>query len=164
MKSPKKLILIVLLLIFIVIQFFRPEKNNGELVTERHISKAFAVSDDINKILNKACNDCHSNKTDYPWYSHVQPVAWWLAGHINDGKRHLNFSEFTGYSLKKQYHKLEEIIEMVKSEEMPLQSYTLIHTSSKLTEAEKSQIITWAENAMQEMKTKYPPDSLVARN
>ncbi len=164
MKSKKKLILLSLLSVFIIIQFIRPSKNNGEVVTDTHISKNVTVPDDINKILAKACNDCHSNKTNYPWYSHVQPLAWWLAGHINDGKRHLNFSEFTTYNLRKQYHKLEETIEMVKSEEMPLQSYTVVHTDSKLSESEKSQIIGWAENAMNEMKAKYPIDSLIKRN
>jgi len=118
-----KKILIALLAIFIVIQFFRPEKNDSNDLTYA-ITTKYEVPDEVEQIFSVACNDCHSNKTEYPWYANVQPVAWWLNDHITDGKRHLNFSEFTKRPIAIQNHKLEETIEMVEKRDMPLESYT----------------------------------------
>ena len=118
-----KKILGVLLLILIVIQFFRPEKNDSNDMTY-DISTKYKVPENVDHLLQVSCNDCHSNKSEYPWYANVQPIAWWLNDHINDGKRHLNFSEFTKKPIAEQNHKLEETIEMVEEHEMPLKSYT----------------------------------------
>jgi hypothetical protein len=86
-----KKILLSLLALLVLIQFFRPEKNlSGERSND--ISTQYHVPQNINILFDKACNDCHSNTTRYPWYSNIQPVAWWLADHVNDGKRHLNLS------------------------------------------------------------------------
>jgi hypothetical protein len=116
-------------------------------------------------MLEVACNDCHSNKTRYPWYSNVQPVAWWLAGHVNDGKRHLNFSEFTKRKIAVQNHKFEEIVEMVKEHEMPLSSYTFAgtHPDAELTDEQRVAITDWATTQMDSLKKWYPADSLVLR-
>ncbi|MFM8485102.1 MAG: heme-binding domain-containing protein, partial [Bacteroidota bacterium] len=92
----------------------------------------YAVPENVMAVLKPACYDCHSNQTRYPWYAGIQPVAWWLAEHVNDGKRHLNFDEFTTRKIAVQNHKLEEIIEMVKEEEMPLGSYTWTHADARL--------------------------------
>ncbi len=153
----------VLLLAFVVIQFFRPAKNKAEGISNKDISKIYAMPADVNTILKTSCNNCHSNNTIYPWYAEVQPVAWWLNSHIVDGKKHLNFSEFAGYSLRKQYHKLEEIDEMVKKGEMPLDSYLWIHKYAKLSDEQKLTIANWVTAVMDTMKAKYPIDSLVKK-
>jgi hypothetical protein len=149
-----------LLLVFIVIQFFRPEKNNGQSPASTHINTVAPMSDSVQVIFKKACNDCHSNKTNYPWYANVQPVTWWLADHVKDGKRELNVDSFASYSLRKQYRKLQETIEQVKEGKMPLNSYTWIHNEAKLTDAEKSVITNWASASIDAMEAKYPIDSL----
>lgn len=155
----------LLLVAFVAIQFFRPTKNlaNGPQALAKDITTIHAVPSDVQAILQKACNDCHSNNTNYPWYSYIQPVAWWLNDHIVDGKKHLNFSEFAGYNLRRQYHKLEEIEEQVKENEMPLSSYTLIHKDAKLTEAEKQALYSWVNTLRDSMKAVYPIDSLVRK-
>lgn len=157
-----KKLLWLLVFAFIVIQFFRPEKN---VSTDQsgHISKLYPVHEDVNRILIKACNDCHSNNTNYPWYASVQPVAWWLNKHIQDGKKGVNFDNFTSYSLRKQYHKMEEVIEMVKEKEMPLDSYTWIHRDAKLTNEERNTITNWAQQVMDSMKALHPIDSLIRK-
>jgi len=157
-----KKILIALLVVFIVIQFFRPEKNDSNDITYA-ITTKYEVPDEINQIFSVACNDCHSNKTEYPWYANVQPVAWWLNGHIVDGKRHLNFSEFTKRPIAIQNHKLEETIEMVEKRDMPLESYTYLglHGEANLTEEQRQLIIDWAKRQMAYLKDTYPADSLV---
>jgi hypothetical protein len=162
MKIVKKIIL-VLLVVLIIIQFFHPRKNVATVKSPNHISAVYNVPADVNGILDKACNDCHSNNTRYPWYNNIQPVAWWLANHIDEGKRELNFDEFKTYRVGRQYNKLKEVIEQVKEGEMPMTSYTLIHTDAKLTDQEKSSLITWAESIRNIMKEKYAADSLVRK-
>lgn len=160
----KKKILIALVVILVVIQFFRPEKNlSGE--NRNDISTRYAMSDSVKTILAVACNDCHSNKTEYPWYSNVQPVAWWLNGHIEDGKRHLNFSDFTSSSIARQNHKFEETIEVLEENEMPLSSYTWLglHSQANLTDEQKKTLMHWARTQMDTLKSQYPPDSLILK-
>lgn len=96
-------------------------------------------------MIHTSCYDCHSNNTTYPWYSEIQPVAWWLADHVKEGKSELNFSEFATYTAKKGDHKLDEFIKMLKEGEMPLTSYTLIHGDAKLTAEQIVELTDWAE-------------------
>ena len=159
----KKKILLLVIAILVLIQFIRPTKNISADAFQADISKVYNVPGDVSDILKKACNDCHSNNTRYPWYAEIQPVAWWLNDHIEEGKEELNFSEFTTYRPARQYRKLEEIKKQIDEGEMPLSSYTLIHTDAKLTDAEKQTLINWSEGIRNEMKTKYPADSLVMK-
>jgi hypothetical protein len=161
MKKVLKRILIALLIIFIVIQFIRPAKNISQGISAHDISTKYPVPDSVEAILKVACNDCHSNNTRYPWYAEIQPVGWWLSSHIKDGKRGLNFSEFASYRIKKQFHRLDDINEMVKKNEMPLSSYTLIHTDAKLTGNQKLILANWTEALKDSIRMHYPPDSLL---
>ena len=156
----------VLLVAFIVIQFFRPGKNtaSGPEAFAKDITTVHTVPADVQVILKKACNDCHSNNTEYPWYNYIQPVAWWLNNDIRDGKKELNFSEFAGYSLRRQYFKLEKINGEVKEGGMPLPAYTWIHRNAKLNETEKLAIDNWTTAIRDSMKAVYPPDSLARKN
>jgi hypothetical protein len=153
----------LLLLAFVIIQFFRPAKNKSEGTSKNDISNLYAVPQDVQNILKKSCNDCHSNNTVYPWYAEIQPVAWWLNSHIEDGKKDLNFSEFATYRIRRQYKKLEEINELVKENEMPLDSYLWIHKDAKLSDQQKLTIANWAEAVRDSIRAKYPPDSLVRK-
>ncbi|MES2776399.1 MAG: heme-binding domain-containing protein [Bacteroidota bacterium] len=142
-----KNILLFLLIAFMVMQFFQPDKNNNDVVLSNNISSLVNVPDSVNKILYTACYDCHSNNTEYPWYSNIQPVGWWLNNHIKDGKKHLNFNEFATYTTKKQLKKLDEIKESQKDKWMPLDSYTWIHRNAKLTDAQRQLIINWVDSS-----------------
>jgi len=158
-----KKIMTVLLIAFIVIQFIHPKKNKAEGAQPNAVGNSFAIPADVKTILAKACNDCHSNNTRYPWYAKIQPVHWWLNDHIKDGKKGINFDEYTNRSLRYQYHKMEETIEMVKEGKMPLKSYTWIHKDAILTADEKAKLTAWAESVMDTMKAKYPIDSLIRK-
>jgi hypothetical protein len=158
-----KKILLTLLVILVVIQFIHPSRNKAEGIQPNYIGNAYVISSDIKTILEKACNDCHSNNTRYPWYSKTQPIDWWLANHIEDGKKELNLDEYTNRNLRYQYHKLEEIAEQVREDKMPLDSYTWMHKDAKLTETEKKALIGWADSTRQVMESKYPMDSLVRK-
>ena len=157
-----KKILIGLGVILIIIQFIRPEKNDYKDLTH-DVSTKYQVPEDVNRLLRVSCNDCHSNASVYPWYSNIQPVAWWLDEHITDGKKHLNFSEFTKLPIAIQHHKFEEIIEEVKEHEMPLESYTYLglHKEANLSDEQRQILTNWAQNQMDMLKATYPADSLV---
>ncbi len=156
-------VLIFLLIVLIVIQFFRPSKNVSAQTSSNDITLLHPIPGEVKSILNKACNDCHTNNTRYPWYFQIQPFAWWLEDHILEGKKELNFSEFASYRLRRQYHKMEEVIEQVEDNLMPIEEYTYLHKDAKLTQDEKGKIISWANAIMDTMKTKYPLDSLVKK-
>jgi len=148
----KKIILGIVVLL-VLIQFFRPEKNSSTGISENHISKKYATPDEVKIILDKACYDCHSNNTNYPWYANFQPVAWWLDHHVDEGKGEINFDEFLTYPAKKARHKMEEVNEMVKEGEMPLNSYTWVHKDAVLTQAEKLVLAEWAVATMKTIET-----------
>lgn len=154
---------LVLLGALVIIQFFRPTKNKSEGISSNDITKLYAVPPDVQNILKTSCYDCHSNNTVYPWYAEVQPVAWWLNNHIEDGKRDLNFSEFASYRIRRQYKKLEEINELVKKDEMPLDSYLWIHKNAKLDEAKKLALANWVTAVRDTIKANYPADSLTRK-
>lgn len=158
-----KKILLALLAIFVIIQFFRPAKNQSAGPHANNIETKYAVPADVKNILERACYDCHSNNTKYPWYNNIQPVAWWLSAHVKDGKEELNFDEFTNKSTRFQYRKLEEVEEQVREGEMPLPSYTIIHKDAILTEAEKNALYAWAASARAGIEAVNPIDSLVRK-
>jgi len=149
MKIVKK-ILIVLLIALVLIQFYRPEKNNAELRDVAAFEAETNVDANIRIIMENNCYSCHSNKTDYPWYAEVAPVSYWLADHIVEGNKHFNVSQWATYSAKKKGHKLDELIEEVEEGEMPLESFTYLHGS--ITEAEKKAVIAWAKKARENYK------------
>ncbi len=159
-----KKILLGLALILVGIQFFHPEKNVSGDETYA-IATKYDVPDNVKEIMSVACNDCHTNKTRYPWYSKIQPVAWMLNDHVVDGKKHLNFSSFTNRPLAYQNHKLEETAEMVEKKEMPLESYTYLglHKEANLTDDQREVLISWAHAQMDSLKANYPADSLIMK-
>ena len=158
-----KKILLALLVILILIQFIHPGRNISKDKQPNNIANAYSVPADIKTILDKACMDCHSNNTRYRWYFKIQPVDWWLTHHVTEGKRGLNFDEYTNRPMRFQYHKLEEIAEQVKAGEMPTNSYTWIHRDAILTDGEKKALINWTEEIRNDMKSRYPPDSLIRK-
>ncbi|MBC7744118.1 MAG: heme-binding domain-containing protein [Flavobacterium sp.] len=143
--SKTQKILLLLFAIFICIQFFHSKENLSAQAVPNDLFVHYKAPDSVKQLVKTACYDCHSNNTTYPWYSRVQPVAWWLSDHITDGKRKLNFNEFSTYELKKADHKMEEVIEVLEKEEMPLKSYTLIHANARLSDAKRKSITTWAK-------------------
>ena len=136
----------------IAIQFIQPVPNNSRQITEMDISKIHSVPVKVQAILKNSCYDCHSNHTRYPWYAYIQPGGWWLASHIKEGKAKLNFSEFGGYSKRRQQSKLKSIIGSIKDETMPLPSYTLIHRNARLSETEKVLILGWVKRTNESFK------------
>jgi hypothetical protein len=143
----KRYLLIGVVVLLLAIQLIQPQLNTGNATGPADITHAVSVPAEVSGLLKQSCYDCHSNHTTYPWYDRIAPVSWWVAGHINDGKRELNFTEFGTYSPKKQGKKLEEIGETVEEGEMPLKSYLITHGDARLTEAQKKTLVDWAQGA-----------------
>lgn len=160
MKKIFKTVLIILLIALIVIQVIRPEKNAGEEIAANQITAVQSVPENVQQILKVSCYDCHSNTTSYPWYSKIQPVAWFLDDHIVEGKKEVNFSIFATYPTARRYKKFKEIIKQVHDGEMPLTSYTILHRDAALSAEQKTILENWATNSMKEMEATYPADSL----
>jgi hypothetical protein len=157
-----KKIIIGIAIILIIIQFIRPSKNvSGD--TSKDVGTIYAVPQDVKSILDRACNDCHTNKTVYPWYAEIQPVGWWLDNHITEGKRHINLNNFASMRVALQKKRMEEIMEQIKQDEMPLSSYTLIHRNAELSEADKQTMYSWCQQIIDTLKAKYPADSLILK-
>jgi hypothetical protein len=138
-----KKIMIGLVAVLLIMQLFQPAKNKAEALSENDISKTYALPVGVHDILTQKCYDCHSNNTTYPWYTSIQPIGWWMASHIKEGKEHLNFSEFKTYPAKRANHKLEEVSEEITKGHMPLESYLWIHTEAKVTAEEVQAINAW---------------------
>src|SRR5688500_13543947 len=114
---------VLLLILFVVSQFIQPTKNISEAgFGENDISRVYVIPDHLHKTIVHKCYDCHSNNTRYPWYFNIQPVGWWLAAHVHDGKDELNFSEFKTYPADRAEHKLEELGEVVEDRSMPIKA------------------------------------------
>lgn len=164
MKLIKKASILICMAL-IVVQFFRPTKNidTSSAAVKNDISNIITIPANVQVILQTSCYDCHSNNSHYPWYANVQPIAWWLNHHIEEGKHEINFNEFANYKLRRQYRKLQEIVDQVKEDEMPMGSYTLIHKNATLSAEQKNTLINWATANMDSMKVKYPLDSLIKK-
>jgi hypothetical protein len=140
-------LLLMLLFGFIVIQFFPPARNqSGDVISSEDVTMLYSMPDEVRTILKNSCYDCHSNTTRYPWYVKIQPVGWFMAGHIKHGKEELNFNEFGAYSAKRRRNKLKRMKEQVEEDKMPLKSYTLMHADAKLSEHQKSTLIKWIDS------------------
>lgn len=149
-----KKILIALLVVLVVLQFFQIDKTNPAVDESKDFLKTQNTPEEIASIIKTSCYDCHSNESKYPWYSNVQPAGWFLKDHIDEGRRELNFSTFTDYEVKRQDHKLEECIEYIEKDEMPLGSYTLIHREAALTEAQKNILIDYFKSVRTKLNYK----------
>ena len=130
-------------MLLIGIQFIRPGRNYAEAISENSLGRLYEVPDTVLRVLQKACFDCHSNTTRYPWYSNVQPFGWILANHIRKGKKDLNFDEFGTYSGRKQKNKMKAVVNQIRDDKMPLPSYTWMHKEARLSEEEKHLLIHW---------------------
>jgi hypothetical protein len=138
-----KKIILGLVVLLVLIQFIRIDKTNPPVDKSIDFITLTQPSAEVKGILLTSCYDCHSNETTYPWYTNIAPVSWWLKHHINEGREHLNFSQWGSYTEKRQQHKLEECIEEVHEGEMPLSNYTLMHKEATLSPAQQEQLNAW---------------------
>ncbi len=148
-----KKIILTLGVVFIAIQFIQPAHNKSVEALPVDFSIIFKVPENVEDILQNACYDCHSNNTNYPWYSNIQPMAWVMAEHIKNGKEKLNFSDFGNITTRKKISKLKGIVNQIKDDEMPIFAYKMMHKRANLTKQEKGLIIDWMYKTADSLST-----------
>lgn len=141
MKSLTSRIVLVLIVLFILIQFFPVNRTNPPVETE------IEVSADVHAILDRSCYDCHSNNTRWPWYAYVAPVSWLVAKDVNHGREHVNFSTWNAYDTEEKSHLLDEVYEVIDEGEMPMAIYLPLHPEAKLSDEDKQLLMNWAVDA-----------------
>jgi len=151
MKKYLKSTFYIIILVFVAIQFMPKNYNLSDVVSENDISKNFDVPPEVQQLFKTSCYDCHSNNTEYPWYNKIQPLSYFMEGHITEGKEELNFSEIGSYSKRRLKGKLKSIISQLDEDEMPMFSYTIIHRDAVLSEEEKEQIKSWATSELDKL-------------
>jgi dsDNA-binding SOS-regulon protein len=144
MRLVIKILVVIGVVTFIVIQFFQPEKNISE-ITQNHIFKQEQLPENVQQTLKNACMDCHSNNTDYPWYNKIAPVSWMLNKHVTEGKKELNFSEWGEMDAYDKIGALEDIRQEIEQKTMPLKEYAALHKEAKLTDEKRAALIAWID-------------------
>ena len=132
-----------LLGVLVIIQFFGIDKTNPPVNASEEFMTLAAPPADVAQLLKDACYDCHSHETEYPWYTNIEPVSWWIAHHIEEARGHLNFSTWGTYNAEKKAHKAEECGEEVEKGKMPLKSYLPMHPEARLTDAQRALLTNW---------------------
>lgn len=131
--------------VLVGVQFVRPARTNPSFDPSQTIHARLQVPPQVASILDRSCQDCHSNTTRWPWYSNVAPVSWFVIDHVNHGRSHLNFSEWGKLDQRGAVKKLEEMCEEVSDKVMPINSYTWIHRSAKLSAEDIKTLCEWSE-------------------
>jgi len=140
-----KWLVIIVGVVFLAAQFKRPARTNPPVDQTQTLEAHTQMTPQVGSVLSRSCNDCHSNNTAWPWYTNVAPVSWFIADHVEDGRRHLNFSEWGKGDERRKRKKLEEICEEVRDGAMPLSSYTPLHPQAKLTPEDIKTLCDWTE-------------------
>ena len=132
---------VLVVAIVLVIQVIPVERNVSTVPPGQSFEKTEKVPANVAAILKVSCYDCHSNNSRYPWYSELQPGAWFMARHIKKGKEELNFDEFNNYSKRRKKAKIKSIISQIEKDEMPLRSYRMMHGNARLSADEKKELL-----------------------
>jgi len=151
MKKVFRWIAIVVVMIFIVIQFIPGSYPKNKPADENDIITYHQVPQEVAAILKTSCYDCHSNQISYPWYSRIAPVSFLLSHDINEGREELNFSDWGKFEKRRMIKKLDELTEEVEEGHMPLPIYTFIHTNAKLNDEQKEVLDNWANTLMEKI-------------
>lgn len=142
-----KRLLLPFLILLIAIQIFRPARTNPPVDPKREIHANVSVDPAVAAVFTRSCNDCHSNRTIWPWYSNVAPVSWLVVSDVNRGRKALNFSEWASYGTVAQQKHLSEVCKEVSEGEMPGLPYKLLHSHAKLSEADVTALCLWTKGA-----------------
>lgn len=145
MKKSLKVVVIIVGLVIIGIQFYRPPRENLPIIPEQTLEATTQVPENIQQTLARSCNDCHTNNTDWRWYSNIAPVSWQMIDHVKDGRQKLNLSVWGTYETRRKRKKLDEICEQITYKEMPLDQYVWVHREAKLSDEEIKSICDWTQ-------------------
>jgi hypothetical protein len=136
MKKLLNRVVLILIVLFVIAQFIQPDRSNPPVDAAATFQAVAKPAPEIATVVERACRDCHTNQTVWPWWAHVTPVSWMVARDVREGRTRLNFSRWDIYSTETSRIRLLEACSMMKAHKMPLPHYVLLHPSAKLTEKE----------------------------
>ncbi len=135
-----------MLVVIFLAQLIRPSKNSSKEISKNDISTQLNLPENIQGILDRSCNDCHTNNTNYQWYHAISPFSWVVASHVKEGKKHLNFSEWANYNTSQKEHVIDGLKEVISSREMPLVGYLKFHSEAVLSDVDKQKLLDWIKD------------------
>ena len=147
MKNKLKWIVAVLVIGFGLLQLANPARTNPPAT--RNFTNA---PPEIAAMLKTSCFDCHSDETRWPWYSHIAPISWLVVGDVNEGRKHINFSEWPYDDIERTAKRLEDMSEQIQWGDMPMKKYTLIHVDARLSAAQRKQLADWLDGEAARLK------------
>lgn len=148
-----KWLLIVVVCLFILVQFKRPARTNPPVDESQTIFARTQMTPQVAAILDRSCRDCHSNKTVWPWYTNFAPISWFIVDHVNQGRQHVNLSEWGRLDRDHQDKKLRQICDQITDGAMPLSSYTPLHPGSKLSPEDVKTLCDWTDAERQRLSS-----------
>jgi len=138
-----KKFLLVLIVVLAVMQFFRIDKTNPPVDPQLDFITLNQPPEEVANLMRTSCYDCHGNTTEYPWYTNIAPVSWWIKGHIKNARARVNYSEWGKYTKQQQNNYLSEIAEVIEEKRMPAATYMIMHPPAKLSDAQRTTIVSW---------------------
>jgi len=147
MRGWGKRILLMGVAVLAVAQFIPVARTNPPMDSSKAIVAIIPVPSQVSAVIDRACQDCHSNHTVWPWYSQIAPISWFVVHDVNEGRRELNFSDWGHYTARRQDRKLKEICEQVDNGNMPIAAYTLMHPQAKLAPSDRKTLCEWTAGA-----------------
>jgi hypothetical protein len=139
------------IILFVASQAIRPARTNPPIDPASEITARLVVDPAVASIMARSCNDCHSDRTVWPWYSNVAPISWFVINHVDDARQRMNFSDWAAIPAAKVAPTLQRICKEVRSGDMPLSTYTPMHPNSKLTPADEETICQWTDATIQNL-------------
>lgn len=145
MNKKVRNIIIGLAVVFVGIQFIRPNIESPPVDPAKDFVNIEKAPENIRVMLKNSCYDCHSHETVYPWYNQIAPVSWYLADHIKDGRKDFNMSTWSEFPENRKGRRLKGAARLVRNGQMPLWDYKLAHPESRLTDQQKEELAVWFE-------------------
>jgi uncharacterized membrane protein len=135
--------------LLLAIQLIPVNRTNPVVDPPKTIYASQAVPEDVKAVFERSCRNCHSNETEWPWYSYVAPLSWVVAHDVHQARKTMNLSEWGSYSAQRKEDKLEEICEQLNNGDMPDRKYAIFHRSARITADERNVVCQWTEDARQ---------------
>ena len=147
----------VLFLLLVVVEssalLFHPFGNVRLSSTDKSLMNSANIEQPVLDVMQRSCQNCHSDRTSWPWYSHVAPMSWMIEKDVHDGRSHWNMSKWDQYSPEERQDILSEMAPMIRNRQMPLPKYLFLHPEAKLSDADVDLLYRWSRSERKRIKS-----------
>ena len=145
------------ILVFFLAAIVHPSGRVKSAASSEPLLIGAQIDPQVRMIVERSCQNCHSEKTTWPWYSYVPPISWLIEKDVRQGRSHMNLSQWETYSIEQRRDILGELVPIVRNRRMPLPKYLLLHPGAKLSDSEIEQITRWARSERKRLKMATAP-------